>query len=162
MANFIIFTAAEETTAVVCACLPVIGPQVYRSFKRTVKGAGSSARYPSHVSVQLRTWHSPDGFHRFDSQNHIATTFPVGVAGHARATKMDENDGFPLQTVVVGGESGDCDGKLYNPPPDGIQQKPDRQDMDGTCQARPPLPGIHVRTDVQVVRSNLQSWNGRP
>ncbi|KAK6079490.1 ribosomal protein L14 [Seiridium cupressi] len=56
VAVFLILTAAEETTAVVCACLPVIGPQLYKytkSFRRRNRTSHSYVKsaVPSSLDV---------------------------------------------------------------------------------------------------------------
>lgn len=45
VAIFLILTAAIETAAVVCACLPVIGPQLIKGYKKL---AGTRSDYPSY------------------------------------------------------------------------------------------------------------------
>ncbi|KAK4248351.1 hypothetical protein C7999DRAFT_40490 [Corynascus novoguineensis] len=173
VANFLILTAAEETCAVVCACLPVIGPQAYRYLKRTVKGSGDGSyrSYASHnhyMSPQLATWHSSEegGFQRFGSENYIIAPTPDVAGGRSSAvgaSKMGDGDGgvVPLQTVVVAGRNpsdhhGDGE-SLYDDDALRPREQPDLR-LRGTerlGQASPsPPPGIHVRTEVHVVHSS--------
>ncbi|KAM0815891.1 putative Integral membrane protein [Seiridium cardinale] len=94
VAVFLILTAAEETTAVVCACLPVIGPQLYKYTKafRHRNRAGHSyvkTAVPSSLDVASggksgsRNWRSKHSFRRVISVNHMPTT--VG----AELTRLD-------------------------------------------------------------------------
>ncbi|KAL2130287.1 hypothetical protein VTI74DRAFT_6659 [Chaetomium olivicolor] len=147
VANFLIFTAAEETTAVVCACLPVIGPLVYRFFKHTVNGTGNTYK----VSAQLGTRRGPDGFHRFGSENNIVPDIPLNAGSNPSVSRVQKSDLVPLQTVIVAGKSGNCDTKAWNTVREGEQQELGQE----IGQTRSALPGIYVRTEVEVVHSNV-------
>ncbi|KAL2164995.1 hypothetical protein VTH06DRAFT_291 [Thermothelomyces fergusii] len=179
VANFLILTAAEETCAVACACLPVIGPQVYRHLKRTAGGAGDGYHYryhrydyyyPSNAGGQLAAWHTaPEGFRRVSSANdsHAVPT-PPGPPGRSSVSKGRDCGLVPLQTVVVGGTP-DGGGEPYGhsvPAASGGQRgsgSRGNENMDGVSmgQAGPALPGIHVRTEVQVVHSDVPGWHAR-
>jgi hypothetical protein len=121
-------------------------------FKHQDKGAGASYKYGSNASARLRTWHTtPDGFHRFDSEHHIGMTTvvpaedPSGAPGH-------DSDMVPLQTIVFA-EKADSHTHALR---DSERQDLGRQGTDGVGHPRPPPPpGIHVRTDVQVVHSDM-------
>lgn len=153
----------------VCACLPVIGPQAYRYLKHAVNGTINDDdyyhRYPSGLTRQLASWHStPDGFQRFGSENHIIIpTDPSSNGGgsdsaggrRSSISKARDHGLVPLQTVVVAGKS-DSDsgsGKPYDRDP-GEQRSPGLRDPDWIGQPSPTSPGIHVRTEVQVVHSD--------
>lgn len=81
VAIFLILTAAIETAAVVCACLPVIGPQLIKAYKKV---SGISSGYPSYGNSSgpsadnkfglPRSWRSKSaqgGSNQFGSLNHI-------------------------------------------------------------------------------------------
>jgi hypothetical protein len=184
VANFLIFTAAEETAAVVCACLPVIGPQAYKFLKRRhgkgASGGSSSGRYNQYVSsgsARQRGWHrhATDGFHRFGSEHHVAgptmtTTTTTTVAAAAAAGDFgvsgssvvpgQESDTLPLQTIVFA-EKGAAGYTHHR-----------EEDMEGAWQGthvgsgvdadqfgRGP-PAIHVRTDVRIVHTDIEAQTG--
>lgn len=65
--NFLILSAAEEVTAVMCACLPVVGPQLFKEVRkfresRIIRVGSSSNGYSS-----SRSW--KHGFKRFISSD---------------------------------------------------------------------------------------------
>lgn len=96
VAIFLILTAAIETAAVVCACLPVIGPQLIRAYKRV---SGTKSGYASYGNSsgpsadkmdRLRNWRnksSKGGSNQFGSLNHITD---IDETFHDQ-TRMDES-----------------------------------------------------------------------
>lgn len=96
VAVFLILTAAEETTAVVCACLPITGPLLYRHFiiwrgknsKIRSSGNDGSLSLQAHSGGKSgsRNWRTRKSFKRVISINHI----PTSIGG---LTRLD--DGTP-------------------------------------------------------------------
>ncbi|KAK6214346.1 hypothetical protein LQW54_004574 [Pestalotiopsis sp. IQ-011] len=87
VAVFLILTAAEETTAVVCACLPITGPLLYRQFRvwRDKNSKIRSSGNDGSLSLQAhsggksgsRNWRTRKSFKRVISINHIPTSIGV-------------------------------------------------------------------------------------
>ncbi|KAI1076808.1 hypothetical protein F5B20DRAFT_572648 [Whalleya microplaca] len=100
VAVFLILTAAEETTAVVCACLPVIAPQLARKFKRKAKN--HSYIYDKDGRQVSSDRRSARGFKRVASLNHM-WTIPTTI----NASKVDgpHDDDIPLTSVEITGNS---------------------------------------------------------
>ncbi|KAI8960609.1 hypothetical protein F5Y11DRAFT_329241 [Daldinia sp. FL1419] len=95
VAVFLILTAAEETTAVVCASLPVIVPQLVKKFKGQT---GSAYVYDKDAAqASSNRW---GGFRHVASLNQIRT-MPTIID----ASKIDNSheDGIPLTTVEITG-----------------------------------------------------------
>lgn len=169
VAIFLILTAAIETAAVVCACLPVIGPQVVRLYRR--KDAAKRSAYPyygdsaapsSKRSARLRNWRSRaggghggggGGFTQFGSLNHI--------------TDLDETINYDRTHDDDGGREGDDEVELAGIAPGHHQDARGSGDdwqrvlrahaVPGQSSTRtgalspPQSPGqILVRTDVEV------------
>lgn len=159
VAVFLILTAAEETTAVVCACLPVIVPQLVRMYRGKVKKNEYSYDNGGHVSSERQ---SPRGFKRVASVNQI-WSIPVTIS------KVDRphDDDVPLTSVEITGnaaakpdQDGDSDymrrqraedvesqtDQSYSPSHSG-----DVSQIGRTTVPDVPAPGdIHVRTDISV------------
>ncbi|KAI0845762.1 hypothetical protein F5Y00DRAFT_255076 [Daldinia vernicosa] len=100
VAVFLILTAAEETTAVVCASLPVIVPQLVRRFK--ARTGSNSYVYDKNAAQASSERRSARGFKRMASLNHI-WTMPTTVD----ASKVDNSneDGIPLTTIEITGNT---------------------------------------------------------
>ncbi|KAI1388759.1 uncharacterized protein F4822DRAFT_443590 [Hypoxylon trugodes] len=97
VAVYLILTAAEETTAVVCACVPVIAPQLLRIYR-------GNSRDKSYVyqrnADQGSGKQSSRGFKRVVSLNHI-WTMPTTIDASRVDTTQD--DGIPLTSVDITG-----------------------------------------------------------
>lgn len=106
VAVFLILTAAEETTAVVCACLPITGPLLYRHF-RVWRGKNSKIRSSGNdgsLSLQAhsggksgsRNWRTRKSFKRVISINHI----PTSIGG---LTRLDDgtSDGDQMHLTSI-------------------------------------------------------------
>ncbi|KAF7531386.1 hypothetical protein G7054_g8919 [Neopestalotiopsis clavispora] len=167
VAVFLILTAAEETTAVVCACLPIIGPLLYRHY-RIFRGKSNKSRSTgntgsldvegqNHVRSSSRNWRSRQSFKRVMSVNHI----PTSIGG---LTKMDgtiDGDRIHLTSIEAkpprsipesfdtGLDVSATDGK------DDVETNtiPSRSVIgvnNGSRTCTPFSNAIHVRTDVEV------------
>ncbi|KAI2468235.1 hypothetical protein F4781DRAFT_274601 [Annulohypoxylon bovei var. microspora] len=167
VAVFLIITAAEETTAVVCACVPVIFPQIARKFRGSARN--NSYIYDRNRGQDSSGQQSSRGFKRVVSLNHIWTT--------VNASKVDvtHDDCIPLSSVEIIGNSASRNSERDGAS-DHIQHhchdrmrdtkgqsehaylSPNSYDTNHTDQATEssmPTPGnIHVRTDIQVQRGN--------
>ncbi|KAJ0119853.1 hypothetical protein J7T55_014059 [Diaporthe amygdali] len=111
VAIFLILTAAIETAAVVCACLPVIGPQLIKGYKKL---AGTRSDYPSYgnssglsadnklVLLQNRRSKSTQGNSNNDQ---------IGLKGSFRG-----EDGIQLADFVARDENSYDEGDASNGP----------------------------------------------
>ncbi|KAI1775690.1 hypothetical protein F4818DRAFT_457881 [Hypoxylon cercidicola] len=160
VAVFLILTAAEETTAVVCACLPVIVPQLVRALRGKAKSNGYG--YDNNGGQISSERRSARGFKRVASVNHI-WSIPETVD----VSKVDglHDDDIPLTSVEItsnmaskindqGGDTndmrhqraGDAESQTdysYSPSHSG--------DIGRTAVPNVPVSGdIHVRTDISV------------
>lgn len=161
VAIFLILTAAIETAAVVCACLPVIGPQIVKLYRR--RAAHSRSDYPyygdsgtpsSKRSARLRNWRSrgggggggggppgQGGFTQFGSLNHI-TDLDETIATHhddggsGRYGDEVELTSVPADHQNLGGRDDSWERALHAFVPD--SSLPQKQGQ------------ILVRTDVEV------------
>ncbi|KAF3070850.1 hypothetical protein GL218_00183 [Daldinia childiae] len=166
VAVFLILTAAEETTAVVCASLPVIVPQLVRRFKGKVRG--SSYVYDKNAAQASSERRSARGFKRVASLNHI-WTMPTTID----ASKVDNSheDGIPLTTIEITGNSttkdnrhGGASNHLQLQPPNHIvniesqtrdsylsTHLPDRSQISQAVNLDSSASSdIYVRTDIQI------------
>ncbi|KAI0009543.1 hypothetical protein F4779DRAFT_640501 [Xylariaceae sp. FL0662B] len=168
--RFLILTAAEETTAVVCACLPVIAPQLLKKVKRKSRNNNYVHNNDKvQVSSERR---SARGFKRVASLSH-AWTIPTIID----ASKPDgvHDDYIPLTSVVITGNSTsqniDRDGASDHTQCQRREQAGDvekqpahsyspQYPQDNNCSNQAtgpdlPAPGnIRVRTDIQVEVGN--------
>ncbi|KAK7753899.1 hypothetical protein SLS62_003996 [Diatrype stigma] len=156
VAVFLILTAAEETTAIVCACLPVIVPQIVRQYRR--RKASHSYVHDSSVVQGSSGKRSSRGFMRVASLNHMWTV-PTSI----NASKIDgtHDDDIPLTRVEITGnhsaskgsdrERHDRTGENDNTTP---SSTPHAQATDNNSCAEAPAPiapgDIHVRTDIRI------------
>ncbi|KAL7626385.1 hypothetical protein AAE478_003157 [Parahypoxylon ruwenzoriense] len=150
VAVFLILTAAEETTAVVCACLPVVVPQLVRKFRGKV-GNNSYAYDKNAVQVSSER-RSARGFKRVTSLNHM-WSIPATI----EASKIDgaHDDDIPLTSVeiTVNPTSKGSDRDIENQPEHSyLSSRPhDTRQVGRAGGQGKPTPGdIHVRTDIQV------------
>lgn len=108
---FLILTAAIETAAVVCACLPVIGPQLIKAYKKV---SGTSSGYPSYGNSsgpsadnkfgRPRNWRSKSaqgGSNQFGSLNHITDIDETFSDQTRREESVREADEIGLNDLVV-------------------------------------------------------------
>ena len=163
VATFLILTAAEETTAVVCACLPVIAPMIARAFKSK---AVNSDVYGGSGAQGSSGERSARGFKRVGGLNSLWTT--------TSATKVDSghDDGVPLTKVeVTGNDRPGLDSGSQNEILDHAR-RPVRATEHQTARVYPasrrhePIDlesagDIRVRTDIQVRVGTLQDGRGR-
>lgn len=111
VAIFLILTAAIETAAVVCACLPVIGPQLIKTYK---KFSGTSSGYPSYENSsgpsadnkfgRPRNWRSKSaggGSKQFGSLNHITDVDDTFDDQTRFEESIREGDEIRLNDLVV-------------------------------------------------------------
>ncbi|KAI0536473.1 hypothetical protein GGR58DRAFT_514519 [Xylaria digitata] len=128
VATFLILTAAEETTAIVCAYLPVVTPRLFSKFK--VKASNSDGIYKEKRDLSTSTNRSNCGFKRVTSFNPIATQ-DINV-------ELASDDNIPLTYIEITGR--------------GYLSSPLHYDQGGPADgASPSVPGvIHVRTDIQT------------
>ncbi|KAI0843430.1 hypothetical protein F5Y06DRAFT_3874 [Hypoxylon sp. FL0890] len=166
VAIFLILTAAEETTAVVCASVPVILPQLAKKLRKK-RGESSyiSDRNGGQDSSGKR---SARGFKRVASFNHIWTV-PTGI--DASQVDATHDDDIPLTSVQITGKSTSKDSIPYGAP-DSMQRQHRDQIGDienqiersyvqphahGVKQTGPGLrmpSDIYVHTDIQVQVDN--------
>ncbi|KAI1377109.1 hypothetical protein F4677DRAFT_67679 [Hypoxylon crocopeplum] len=166
VAVFLILTAAEETTAVVCACLPVIAPQLLRKFK--AKTRNNSYAYANKGNPNSSERRSARGFKRVASVNHI-WTMPTDID----VTKLDgtQEDDVPLTSIEITGNSypknsdqddaSDHTQRQRGERTDGIENQRERSYLpsappgidriDQVIEQGSSTPGdIYVRTDIQI------------
>lgn len=159
VAIFLILTAAIETAAVVCACLPVIGPQLIRAYK---KASGIKSGYPSYGNSsgpsadkmdRLRNWRSKGskgGSNQFGSLNHITD---VDETFHDQ-TRLDEGgregDEIRLNDLSARDENSYDSGGTSRGP-QWISHAYFADSMTGPMFPQPPSMGsIVIQTDVKV------------
>lgn len=165
VAIFLILTAAIETAAVVCACLPVIGPQLIRAYKKVY---GTSSGYPSYGNSSgpsadnkfglPRSWRSKGaqaGSNQSGSLNHI-TNIDETFEDQTRLDEgIREGDKIRLNDIVARDENSYDGGGA----PRGPQWITHAYFADSTTgPVFPPLSRGHivVQTDVEVeVRSSV-------
>ncbi|KAI0419650.1 hypothetical protein F5X98DRAFT_68886 [Xylaria grammica] len=145
---FLILTAAEETTAIVCACLPVVAPRLLKKFKG--KTSDSGRHYEDNVNLSTSLKWSNRGFKRVASLNPIATRDTITV-------EHVSDDNLPLTYIEITGSSGaesESTSKITPLPTAAYLSTPLRHDL--RDEASDSTPGvIHVRTDIQTrVRDN--------
>lgn len=165
VAIFLILTAAIETAAVVCACLPVIGPQLIKAYKKV---SGISSGYPSYGNSSgpsadnkfglPRSWRSKSaqgGSNQFGSLNHI-TDIDDTIDDQTRIDESArEGDEIRLNDLFVRDENSYDSGGA----PHGPQWITNTYFADSTAGPVFPPPSrgrIVVQTDVEVeVRSSV-------
>ncbi|KAI1146539.1 hypothetical protein F4825DRAFT_190181 [Nemania diffusa] len=145
--TFLILTAAEETTAVVCACLPVVAPRLYKKFKGTTTD-DSDRIYEKNKDLSSSMKWSHRGFRRVVSLNPLDT--------EVRTERVSDDD-VPLTYVEITGGSGEPESERENKtnirpaeaylPPPSLDDDP-RNSTDGTGYSTPGV--IRVRTDIQT------------
>ncbi|KAI2607920.1 hypothetical protein GGR54DRAFT_396878 [Hypoxylon sp. NC1633] len=160
VAVFLILTAAEETTAVVCACLPVIVPQIVKKFRsKREKGNSVPGQYVNQASSERR---SARGFKRVTSMNHI-WSMPTTI-DNSKFDGSNEDD-MPLNGIEITGNSTpkpDTQDDTSDPmrrqgrgredvesQSDHSYLSPNLQDINRNGRVAEPG-GIHVQTDIQV------------
>ncbi|KAI1460857.1 hypothetical protein F4805DRAFT_477974 [Annulohypoxylon moriforme] len=154
---FLILTAAEETTAVVCACLPVIFPQIVRKLRSRARN--NSYIYDGNRGQDSSGQQSSRGFKRVVSLNHIWTTMDASKMG------TTHDDGIPLNSVEIIGNSASRNSDRDGASDHTQRHVKDKGHPEHTYLSRPyntghvnqaidprvPSPSnIHVRTDIQV------------
>ncbi|KUI56367.1 hypothetical protein VP1G_03751 [Cytospora mali] len=154
VAIFLILTASIETIAVVCACIPVIGPYLVKKLRRQ---PGTKPGYPSYGSSstpRLRNWRSRsvhDGFTRFGSLNHV-TDLDATIDQSWNTTEGTQGDEIQLKSFA--GKEGVTD--IGDGAPDHLKWPvPHTYIQENVGAPEMPTPGlgqIHVRTDVEVER----------
>ncbi|KAI1107337.1 hypothetical protein F4804DRAFT_196633 [Jackrogersella minutella] len=155
---FLILTAAEETTAVVCACVPIVSPLIVRKLR--AKARNNSDVYDRNRGQDSSGRQSSRGFKRVVSFNHI-WTMPTTTDN----TKVDttHDDGIPLTIVEIIGSStpgnSDRDGAS-----DHMRHQSDN-DNHASQVIRPNSPtlgdnDIHVRTDIIVQADDANQMRG--
>ncbi|XXG95046.1 hypothetical protein Hte_001306 [Hypoxylon texense] len=156
VAVFLILTAAEETTAVVCACLPVIVPQLVRMFRGKTKRVSYS--YDNNGGPMSSERRSGRGFKRVASVNHIWS-----IPATMDASKLDRphDDDVPLTSVEItsnavpklSDQDSDSDYTRRQRAGD-VESQTDHSyspSHSGDVVPGIPAPGdIHVRTDISV------------
>ena len=159
VAIFLILTAAIETAAVVCACLPVIGPQLIKAYK---KASGTKSGYPSYGNNsgpsadkmdRLRNWRSKSskgGSNQFGSLNHI-TDFDETFYYQTRLDdSVREGDEVRLNDLSARGENSYDSGGVSRGPR-WISHAYFADNMAGPMFPQPPSMGsIVIQTDVKV------------
>ncbi|KAI0121595.1 hypothetical protein F4776DRAFT_665370 [Hypoxylon sp. NC0597] len=146
VAVFLILTAAEETTAVVCASVPVILPQLARKFKG--KSAARSYVYERSGGQNSSGKRSARGFKRVASLNHLWTIPTTLDASRVDAT---HNDDLPLTRVEITGHS---TSKVSDR--DSISDSVQCQNHEqlGDIESQPKPSDIYVYTDIKVQVDN--------
>ncbi|KAI1447520.1 hypothetical protein F5Y02DRAFT_29954 [Annulohypoxylon stygium] len=167
VAVFLILTAAEETTAVVCASVPVIVPQIAKKLRSNTRN--NSYIYDRNRGQDSSGQQSSRGFKRVVSLNHIWTTLDASKMG-----TTTHDDGIPLNSVEIVGNSGSrtseregasdhTQWQCRDQIPDNINQ-PERARLSNPYETthanqiseqHVPSPGnIYVQTDIQVQVGN--------
>lgn len=167
VAVFLILTAAEETTAVVCASVPVIVPQIAKKLRSNTRN--NSYIYDRNRGQDSSGQQSSRGFKRVISLNHIWTTLDASKMG-----TTTHDDGIPLNSVEIVGNSGSrtseregasdhTQWQCRDQIPDNINQ-PERARLSNPYETthanqiseqHGPSPGnIYVQTDIQVQVGN--------
>ncbi|KAJ2987078.1 hypothetical protein NUW58_g4700 [Xylaria curta] len=142
---FLILTAAEETTAVVCACLPVIAPRLFRKFRG--KNDSNRSYEKNKPMISSIKW-SNRGFKRVKSLNAIDT--------EVTHIERVSDDDVPLTYVEITGNGHGPENeeasKTTTLPAGAYLPLPLRHDPGNPADgAGYPAPGaIHVRTDIQT------------
>ncbi|KAI1338622.1 hypothetical protein F5Y15DRAFT_416844 [Xylariaceae sp. FL0016] len=157
VAVFLLLTAAEETTAVVCACLPVVIPQLLKRLKR--RTARTSDTYKARSEQGSSGSRSSRGFRRVASMNNA---WALPTTNDAR-----KGDTLPLRSIDIqgghdaserhgrGSGRGPGSGEVpcFNHPGN-IKKVPGSHETSRhgplTSSDWPVSGGIHVRTDIQV------------
>ncbi|KAI0206682.1 hypothetical protein F4808DRAFT_3071 [Astrocystis sublimbata] len=139
---FLILTAAEETTAVVCACLPVVAPRLFSRFR----GNTNHSNHLSEENKEINTfmW-KRQGFKRVTSLNPIAD--PNTVIEH-----VSDND-VPLKYryVEITGNLGRSEGDRSSATIDLSAACPHESRTGLVAGPVCSVPGaIHVRTDIRT------------
>ncbi|KAJ8133462.1 hypothetical protein O1611_g170 [Lasiodiplodia mahajangana] len=141
---FLILTAAEETTAVVCACLPVVAPRLYQKFKG--KTIISGRIYENNKSPMSSLKWSNRGFKRVISLN------PIGTIVN---TERVSGDDVPLTYVQITGSGytvSETESKITTTPTKIYPPRPSNHDtgnlVNGVGSSGPGV--IHVRTDIHT------------
>lgn len=159
VAIFLILTAAIETAAVVCACLPVIGPQLIKVYKKV---SGTVSNYPSYGDSsgpsadnkmdRMRNWRSKSaqgGSNQFGSLNHI-TDIDETFSEH---TRIDENfrDGDEIRlNSLVSRDEHSYEGSVASRGPRRIAHAYFADSITGPFFLTPSMGHIVVQTDVEV------------
>lgn len=152
---FLILTVSIETIAVVCACIPVIGPRMVKNLRIKHVTKPSDPSHGRSNTPHLRNWRNGsghDGFTRFGSLNHVTDLEATidqswndgrGIRGDStQLTSFSGNNG-------VLDNAGDASDHLqWTVPHTYIQDS-----MGSPDSMRPGLGKIHVRTDVEIERS---------
>ncbi|GAP85137.1 putative integral membrane protein [Rosellinia necatrix] len=157
VATFLILTAAEETTAIVCACLPVIAPRLYRKFRGESRHSGRGAYGDDKRPTTPTRW-SSRGFRRVASLNAMATQDTTVTTAAAAAHASDDN--VPLTYVHITGSSPELETQRARRAaalPAGPYIPPflfhDLGNVGGVAavgMTDPTSRSIHVRTDIQT------------
>ncbi|KAI0900829.1 hypothetical protein F4806DRAFT_169799 [Annulohypoxylon nitens] len=158
VAIFLILTAAEETTAVACACVPVIVPQLAKKLRSNARN--NSYIYDRNRGQDSSGKQSSRGFKRVVSLNHIWTTLDASQMG-----TTTHDDGIPLNSVeIIGNSSSRTSEREGASDHTGDNGKPEREypsnpynttRANQISEQRGPSPGnIHVQTDIQVQVGN--------
>ncbi|KAI0378280.1 hypothetical protein F5Y04DRAFT_291085 [Hypomontagnella monticulosa] len=164
VAVFLVLTAAEETLAVVCACVPVLVPQLVKSYKgRARNNTYASDRNGDHNSSDRR---SSRGFKRI----HHLWTIPTTIDG-TKADVTIHDDYIPLTDIDITRDGTPKHGDQHRTSEYITHQRCDREGdpQNQTARSRvasyphsinqtewvqkpstPPPGDIHVRTDIQV------------
>lgn len=165
VAIFLILTAAIETAAVVCACLPVIGPQLIKAYKKV---SGTSSGYPSYGNGSgpsadnkfglPRNWRSKStqgGSNQFGSLNHI-TDIDETFEDQTRLDEgVREGDEIRLNDIVARDENS-YDGGGAPRGPQWITHAYFADSITVPVFPPPSRGRIVVQTDVEVeVRSSI-------
>ncbi|KAI1125180.1 hypothetical protein F5Y10DRAFT_284448 [Nemania abortiva] len=142
---FLILTAAEETTAVVCACLPVVVPRLYKKFKGKADTSDRSYEKNKNMSGSIN-WGNR-GFKRVISLNPIDTEVD---------TERVSDDDVPLTYVRITGIGRELEAEgasqIMALPTGAYLFPPSHDDLSNLSDAvGSSAPGvIHVRTDIQT------------
>lgn len=157
VAIFLILTAAIETAAVVCACLPVIGPQLIKAYK---KYSGTSSAYPSYGNSSgpsadnkfgcPRNWRSKSaqgGSNQFGSLNHITDIDETFDHQSRLEESIREGDEIRLNDLVIRNKNS-YDVILRGP--QWLTRNYFADGITGPVFPPPAVGGIVVQTDVNV------------
>lgn len=167
---FLILTAAEETTAVVCACLPIIVAQLTKKLRARTRS--SSYMRDKNVGQGSSEGRSARGFKRVTSLNHLWTIPTTLDASKIYSTHHDD---IPMTSVEIVGNSilkdGNKDGasshrgslryeeigggSVHPAFSHSRTQQHDTDNITRTIGANPLVySDIHVRSDIQVEINN--------
>lgn len=159
VAIFLVLTAAIETAAVVCACLPVIGPQIIKAYKKV---SGASSGYPSYGNSsgpsadnkmdRLRNWRSKSaqgGSNQFGSLNHITDIDETFYDQTRIDESVRDGDEIRLNDLAVRDENS-YDGGGASRGPYWIPRTYFADGLTGPVLPPPAMGRIVVQTEVEV------------